>query len=665
MRNLGNIAGLQRFTPAVRLELTSRDGSTSYVHSADSLLWMSPLEWEVPPGGGLGKPGKYSIRLSLPLEDIQARKTEYSQATAALVVGLNGKEFTPAVGRVREILRDVDDPNLVTLGIADRFLDDDPRVPVEAIVDSFSPMHPEELAVDAGYPLYYGRHHRPTYMTGIFSGLSIMYVPRGISSAQQDADIWWNSDFGAGDATDRSHVIRMGAWFVFSEHPFLQGSGNIRFTSNFTAKEVSSEDIRLYDYTGGTQLISRTVKSELDQILPGGRIAVLLGRKDGGTGLTRFEASFRPRFDFTRLDGIYAQCSFGPGTITDSAGLEIGFGVWSADGTQVTSTIKHSDATQPPYGIGGQTSESLYQGIGNQDGYKAGIYAFVAPANTTRISSEALLTFYFEGRLDPRQYRRYSIYQWPANSAEVAVTANPIGVLVDIFSHHTGTPYLSSQASAAQLAVQSYAVQMFLAERRPLSEVADELGRLCAVHMWPGDSGMIQFRTYQESATATVDRTLTTSDIARGSFRLRDAPLGSTLFEQNLAREVTLEFGYHFQRARYEQRLRAHPGNTALCASADAAGYRQGHVFQTQYLTNPDVASYALGNQVRHHCQAGAFCGFRGGANLFDIEAADVLRVAHPMIDGGADTYQMIHVRMNPLEGWLEATGAKLLSLDA
>lgn len=167
-----------------------------------------------------------------------------------------------------------------------------------------------------------------------------------------------------------------------------------------------------------------------------------------------------------------------------------------------------------------------------------------------------------------------------------------------------------------------------------------------------------------ESAAVTVDRTLAPEDFLLESFSLEESPIGSTLHEQQLAREVTVEFGFHFQHDKFEKNLRAFPGNTAMCNSMEAVGVKNAVTKKSEYILASDTASLYLANLVRKHCQGNEFVSFAGGPNLFDLELADVVRVQHPMIVGSEALYQIIRAELNPLEGRAAFTAAKLIAYE-
>ena len=96
----------------------------------------------------------------------------------------------------------------------------------------------------------------------------------------------------------------------------------------------------------------------------------------------------------------------------------------------------------------------------------------------------------------------------------------------------------------------------------------------------------------------------------------------------------------------------------------DAAGFKQGVEFATEFVLNTDTASYWLGNLVRMLAQDKEYIAGRLGPQHLDLELYDVLRVQHPMIQGSEGLYQITRLQMHPLEGWVNFTAAELLQVD-
>lgn len=692
MRNLGSIPNPTN--PDVRLTLVSRDGASTFVHCKDDIISMTPIEWQMPFMGGLGLPSNYNVDLSLPLESIKQRLAAYNQATATLRVDVSGVPFFPHVGRVRAIKRDGDDPNRISLLMVDRLLDDDPMLPVETIVDSFPGTHPQEQGSDIGYPLYYGRHHRNFYHTAVDCDISQLLGPRNVSSANHVNSVFFNTAVRAGTLI-RSEAREITTWHkprwrplhphtetvwttekfddvndennILMNKTWAQENGSTNAVSGANAFELMDEgalQARFWGFSethrnlGPSAVVSRDLhirqldhgymKSGVSHGLVGPfenqSFPVLQPRIPQAFGrILRFKLSAQwQNISQINLHRILTFVFSGAGGLSDNLG-DITSAVYSVD-LDVSSFVAMQHAFKP----------------GNIFVLQHVIVTSAAPTDNVTVTMSVEL----QAQLESAGYTRHSIFSPVVNSADIAIFANPIGILDHVFSGHTGTSFVQEQSSAAQADVSSYELQCFFADRRPLTEIIDEFGRICAVNMWIGDSGQVNYRSYQESGTATVDRTMTTCDFISGAFKLLESPLGSSLHEQELAREMTVEYGYHFQRGVYERSERAFPGNNSLCDSAEAAGIKQALAVRTQYITDPDVASLYLGNLVRKHSQGNEFAEFRGGPDLFDLELADVLRVEHPMIVGSEATYQVIRARMDVMQGTVAITAAKLLSLN-
>jgi hypothetical protein len=194
------------------------------------------------------------------------------------------------------------------------------------------------------------------------------------------------------------------------------------------------------------------------------------------------------------------------------------------------------------------------------------------------------------------------------------------------------------------------------------------MGRMTATYMWVADSGMINFRTYQESSSATIDATITTSDMLR--FELKESPLGSSNYESQKASRIQLDFDYNFITSRFENSVIADPDNTALCNSAQAQGIATELIEQTKHIVNltdvgfTNVASYYLGNRVRKHTQGEEFVEMELPARYFGLELCDVIKVKHPMIVGSESLYQVIALTPDYLKGTVALRASELLSLN-
>ena len=213
--------------------------------------------------------------------------------------------------------------------------------------------------------------------------------------------------------------------------------------------------------------------------------------------------------------------------------------------------------------------------------------------------------------------------------------------------------------------MQSYAFQCFFAEREPLfgnGGIVDAFGEIAAAYLWIGDSGMVNYRVYQESADATVDRIVATSHMLELS--LQQNPLGVTAFDSQQASRFEVRYDYDFQTGQYRSSVAAGPATNALCQSADAAGVKGELERETRYILSADVASYYLGHLVRIHGQGQEYAELTLPAQFFGIELADVLRVQHPMIAGSEALYRVVRVAPDYLAGTVAVRAGKILQAE-
>ena len=678
MRNLTNISSAAHFTPRMWLKLTSRDRAATFVHCHDDFIAMDAIEWEMPFTGGLGKPGNYNVSLSLPIDTVKERMAAYNRAEATLRVDVAGASFYPHVGRVRALRRDGMDLNQVTLTIVDRLFDDNPKVPVEAIVDSYSGAHPEELAVDAGYPLYYGdESQRNFYHTAIDCDLQQLLGPRNVSSISHTSSQYFNFRLGPDDVTLDNIFLLKKTWGQQSGGTNLVSGGH-----PLEVGDISANDHRLIFLTSDVKSF-RGVATRIDDQVFSCR-PIEFSEPDCAS---LFNFRCKPEFalnsdiknsvfNLTRFEGTLTFSGIGYYGSQWNMNFEMEVGSYEPNVPFTVHTVEsyyfsldsNSDPMVRNFDRDVSSSPEFnvfsYQNNRLKTWFRMVLGRFDGPS---RIEScgFARLGLMTSAQLMASAYNRYSVYSFRSDSSYIAISENPIAILDDVFSHHTFTPYVQDQSSAAQADCASYQFHCLFAERRPLVEIADEVGRICRVNLWLGDSGMVNFRTYQGSGAATVNRTLAPEDFLLESFSLEESPIGSTLHEQELAREVTVEFGFHFQRDQYEKNLRAFPGNTAMCNSMEAVGVKNAVSKKSEYILASDTASLYLANLVRKHCQGNEFVSFAGGPNLFDLELADVVKVQHPMIVGSEALYQIIRAELNPLEGRAAFTAAKLIAYQS
>ena len=259
-------------------------------------------------------------------------------------------------------------------------------------------------------------------------------------------------------------------------------------------------------------------------------------------------------------------------------------------------------------------------------------------------------------------YRAYSIWAQFSSGllnppTRTAISENPIAILDHVNSQDLGLPYVQLQSSDSQVSVNSYKFHAIFGERQSARQIFNEFGAICATNLWIGDSGALNFRTYQESAGAAINRTFTQDDFLRDSFSLGTSPMA------DLLSDVTVHYGYQFHLNKMNDTLRAFPANNALCNSLNNSGLKSAAEFATRFVIATATASYWLGNITRLMSQQQEAISASLGPRHMDLELYDVLRVRHPMLVGSEALYQITGLSMHPLEGWVSFTAGRLLAV--
>lgn len=259
------------------------------------------------------------------------------------------------------------------------------------------------------------------------------------------------------------------------------------------------------------------------------------------------------------------------------------------------------------------------------------------------------------------QYKRYSVFipSYSATESFKAVSENPLAILDDVFSHHTGLPYLQSVSSANQIILSNsgYKFHCFFAEPRASQEAVNEFGQLSATNFWMGDSGMLQSKVYVESASATFDETITPKDMA--AFEIEENSPSERRAEQ--AANYTLQWGYNFQTEKYNNITIKNPSNNSFCNSMSALGVNKFFKLDTKYITDSATANYAANNFVRLMGQGSEIYRMKLGPWAMALELNDILKVQNPMIVGSEALAQITGLNVNLNTGTVSVVAEKLL----
>lgn len=656
MRTLTSVRSSTNVLTDLEFHLLASDQSTTWIFDRNDIINMSGLNWEVSFGGGFGKPSNYNITLNTSMGFITSQFTNIIRGETFLKIYVNSDNFTPHVGRVRNIDRKAENPNLLTLRIYDRFLDNNPLFPVESLVDSYSTLHPDVLNIDMGYPVYYGKHARPFYMTPVDCSLGSLIGPRNISSENHVTSVYYVLN-----TSNSEYVYFAGKWD--------QQSGGTNVVSNDQPFELHEIDPQIpvglrmekSDNTKMSFLISPTLDG----------VAYTIGQQDATSHTTPIIGAVVKNNEYVnRTNMLFATKLFAAVNVTINNSptfhriyLSTNSYFEDLSPTGVYCELKNAWATS--FDLTSQLSGQSWNFLeGNGTFYTSLSFDGIINTSGTPASVQTCYDFWYRAPSDA--YNNYDIYGIQQNCSDVALSENPIFIFSDICSQ-AAINFVASQASLSQFDTSSYNFQCHFDERRSIGKIGDEFGRISGTYLWVGDSGFLNFRTYQESSTIQnsdlIDFTITTSDILRDSLRILDNPLGTTIFETKKAKKIKINYEYNFTTNRYRSNITADPSNNAFCESAQAAGISDEITLRTRYILESDTASLYLQNAVRQSTQDESILEMSLPARFFEAEIGDICKVEHPAIIGSESLYQIIFADPDYFRGEVKLKLYEILNL--
>lgn len=686
MRTLTTIQSATHVVVQCELEITASDQSTTWTFSHGDLINLPTVNWDIDFLGGLGKASNYQITLSSSIDFIKNNLSNFVNAEARLNVIVNSDAFQPHVGRIRQFTRDARDPNIINFTIYDRFLDTNPKYPVQTLQQSYSTLHPDVITKDWGYPVYFGKHTRPFYHVPVDCSIGTLLGPRQVSSENHVNSVWFNSNLNL-------HYRKQNTNNVLMTIDWNQESGSDNtLTSSlaFSVREVSSTDRRLFQFERiiyNRQESSYTILSE-----------PLI--KDKQPEILDSSIEFRPyllqnAFTFSGSHNYISHAYFQVAKKINSpvkwlndirGGLSLsGVGSYSSLGTSmriVTDDLYAIGLTSALSGnfpftstisvnVNSSTTNSNYAAnlkSAFSDTDPKGLYTPVTTIyHLTYVSSgippdsilyDIELDFYVSLRSDA--YRNYSIYSIPVNCSDIAYSENPVQI-VEQLCNQASISYNQSQSSASQVLTTSYNMQCYFGEREEITDIFDEFGKISKTYMWIADSGTLNMKTYENSDAANIDTTITTSDML--SFRVEENPLGISRYRSQKASQFKVDYQYDFQRNRYDAAATAYPTDNAFCNSAFASGAEKQIVARTRYIMESDTAGYYLNSLVKKHTQSEEFVHLILPARFMGLEIADIVKIQHPMLVGSESVYQVTHVRDNFQIGQVSIRAQELLDV--
>lgn len=653
MRTLTTVYSATDVLVDLELRVLASDASTTWVFDRNSIQTYPAPEWEIDFTGGLGKASNYEITLASSIGFLSENFQKLNRAQTFLKVYTNSDNFTPHVGRIRGINREAHNPNIFSLKVYENFLDGDPLIPVEAIQDSYSTVHPEIIESDFGYPLYYGKHTRPFYFTTTDCYVQILLGPKNVSSANHLADVVYF------DATTELTRGMSGTWAQQS------GSTNI-FSSEypFFVHELSTTQLVLVPEI--EELTGKPVMEVLSQNLL--TYAVELSPTDRASFLHSI-AYFTPQIPIHRLRKLAVNAEF-----SDSGSYGIG-----ALRLSLRKVDLDTEYLMPNYEV--STWDNLYTASVNtifdvedlndelyfEERYKTGIEWRIHINGITPAAGGTLTlscTYGCDVEMKAQAYANYSIYGKPVSSGDIAISENPNAIVADIINQ-TSFNFVAAQNSAAQVETNSYNFQCFFGERQSLSDILQEFGEITATHYWVGDSGSINTRTYQESevVTSSIDYTLTTCDFIENSVVIRDNPLGSIYYQTQKASRIKVNYDFDHARNRYNQVMIVDRTNNAFCDSAYFTGIQKEHSAKTKYIMESQTTSYFIDNLIRRYTTDDVIIEGTLPARFMGLEICDILKIQHPSLLNSETLCQVTKVRPNYENGLIKFTANEIINL--
>ena len=676
MRTLTTIQSATHVVVQCELEITASDQSTTWTFSHGDLINLPTVNWDIDFLGGLGKASNYQITLSSSIDFIKNNLSNFVNAEARLNVIVNSDAFQPHVGRIRQFTRDARDPNIINFTIYDRFLDTNPKYPVQTLQQSYSTLHPDVITRDWGYPVYFGKHTRPLYHVPVDCSIGTLLGPRQVSSENHVNSVWFTANLtNTSIDSDSNNVYRMyGNWNQES------GSDNTITSSYFFELDNLTDSIFFQKIYAYNNLIHERPTSAFFSVTSRGMIDKIIKSSIEGssslerTSVTRHQYFFDPiiapksninPFKITRVKGSWKAS-------TDSASVYptyfrmrlLDLKNINPSGEEEFSFIDiscagfFSGSFASSYSLvfsGGfealqqNNSQTFFELRSNVSTHSAPL-----PEFTMTMSNNISV------QLHSDNYRNYSIYSIPVNCSDIAYSENPVQI-VEQLCNQASISYNQAQSSASQVLTSSYNMQCYFGEREEITSILDEFGKISNTYMWIADSGTLNMRTYENSDTADIDTTITTSDML--SFRVEENPLGISRYRSQKASEFKVDYQYDFQRNRYDASATAYPNDNAFCNSAFASGAEKQIVARTRYIMESDTAGYYLNNIVKKHTQSEEFVHLVLPARFMGLEVADVVKIQHPMLVGSESVYQVTHVRDNFQVGQVSIRAQELLDV--
>ncbi len=661
MRTLTSVRSATSVLLDMEFRVKASDASTTFLFPSADIVTYPKIDWEIDYQGGMGKASNYRITLASSIGFLAENRNKLIKGQTFVKVFVNSDNFTPHVGRVRGIERDANNPNIYDLVVYDDFLDGNPKIPIESIVDSYTVVHPEVIGADMGYPLYYGKHTRPFYMTPVDCDIKVLFGPRNVSSENHVSSVFYNHDSSTfRDITDLN-VYLLGQSWTQQSGSTNQVSGSYHFELN----EKHRLNTGLFKW-------ENSLADDVSKIASESNISLAYGKRIIGNGLhsTTDQNDFNPYItnniipaelihNITRLSLSSVIDNYNFGTHTVRFRISSGTGPINSQISQVGSMtlIASSDVASTAAANPGNAKYLLR----NQRQYLE--ITAASGSESSNVSTTCSLDLSLS--LKSEAYRNYSIYAMQVNCSDIAITENPNKIIENLINS-TSFNYVTAQNSQAQTDTQSFDMQCFFGERQSLSDIMDDFGKTVATYYWMGDSGYINFRTYAESSTvqASIDYTITTSDVVANSLRIKDNPIGSIFYQSKKAKRLKFDYDYNFASGKYDQSITVDKSNNPFCNSADAANIQKELTFKTKYIKETSVMSYYVMNAVRRHVTLNdTILEGELPPRFLGMEITDINRVKHLSLLNSDSLFQITKISPDYETGFTKFTANEIVNL--
>jgi len=652
MRTLTSIQSATAINADFNLELTLSDQSSTYIYDKRTLVDLSSVSWEIPFNGGLGKTSSYQATISSSLGWIKDNISKINKANVRLNINVNSDEFQPHSGRVREVKRFGSDPNLFQITVFDAFLDSVPKFPPLSVADSYATPHPKVLDSDIGQTRYYGEQVRPFFHVPVDCSIGSLLSPLNVAIDSGSSVYYVEEEKGNLNIAEKTVYSMNKVYFQDSfsiENETINHATPFDFEikDNFRGRIATVKDV--VEDPGSVDLITEKANKGFSSDYS---LYNTLPSVNSGNNLNlsvTFDSLIKEKiYDTTRIYTTYAW--------SGELGVTVGVDLFIWDDESVGTVGKTATYT---------SSYSYTLEIDCSTDTNNFLQRFIQSSGIKRIKHSlgqssigiCASSYEFWVSLKSEFYNNYSIYSFAQNCSSIAVSKNPVGILDSVFDI-SSISYLQDQSSTAQTSLTNYNFNCVFSERENLDKIIQDFGEISATYMWLGDSGSMQYRVYQDSSQATVNKSITPDDIL--NFELLENPIGSSQFQAHKVRRVKVDYGFNFNSSTYESNQLANPNNNSLCSTMDSLGIDRDLIKKTKYILDSDTASYYTNNLVRNYCQIDNTVKLKLPARFFELELADIIKIEHPMIVGSESLYQIVKIDHDYKNGTVGLTGQEL-----